>query len=319
MKILYGFKIAIAAILSILVANLLSLDFSISAGIVAILTIAPTKKETIKTVVKRLIAFAAALIISFLSFNIFGFTYLAFYIYLLLYLILCKQMNWSSAMAVNSVLVSHFLSIQRMDIDSVTNELLLFCIGALFGVLVNLHLKANDNYMKRMYYEINIQVKKILFRMSQRISNEKLDDYNGSCFIAIRNSIKIASDKAIENKLNRFNDDNHEIEYINLKEQEVHILYDIYKKVSNLNSNLITTECISNFILELSNTYDNDLVIDETLNKFYLLRSDIRETPLPKERNEFEDRAKLYIVLEYLEELLLLKKEFIIKMIEVGE
>lgn len=312
-KVLYGVKIAVAAILAIVVANLLSLDFSVSAGVVAILSIAPTKKETIKTVVERLVAFIIAIAIAFLCFKLIGFTYIAFYVYLLVYLVVCKYKNWGSAMAVNSVLVSHFLTLEQMDITNISNELLLFGIGAIFGVLVNLHLRANDNYMKQMFDDINIQVKKILSRMSQRVSNDNLEDYNGTCFTSIKESIRIASDKAKLNHLNRFTNKSNDFEYINLKEKEVHILYDIYKKLTNLNVNLITTESVSNFIAKLSDTYDNDSVIDNTINEFNLLRQDIRKTELPKERSEFEDRAKLYIVLEYLEELLLLKKEFINK------
>lgn len=312
-KVLYGFKIAVAAILSIVVANLLGLDFSVSAGVVAILTIAATKKETIKTVLERLVAFILAIIIAFICFKLLGFTYIAFYIYLIVYLILCKYKNWGSAMAVNSVLISHFLTFKQMNGVTISNELLLFGIGALFGVLVNLHLRANDNYMKQMYIEINVQVKKILSRISQRISNDNLDDYNGTCFTNIKNSIRIANEKAQKNHMNSFNNKTSDFEYISLKEQEVHILYDIYKKVTNLNVNLITTECVSNFIHDLSESYDNDLLLEDTLKQFYALREEIREAKLPIDRAEFEDRAKLYIVLEYIEELLLLKKEFINK------
>lgn len=51
-------KIAGAAILAILTATALDLEFAVSAGIVAVLTIQPTKKETIRTAVGRLFAFA---------------------------------------------------------------------------------------------------------------------------------------------------------------------------------------------------------------------------------------------------------------------
>ncbi|MFI3252394.1 MAG: aromatic acid exporter family protein [bacterium] len=316
-KILYGLKIAIAAILAIAVANIFSLDFSVSAGIVAILSIAQTKKETFKTLVERILAFILAIAIAFVCFNLIGFTYISYFVYLLFYLILCKYKNWNSAMAINSVLVSHFLTLEQMDASNILNEFLLLGIGAFFGVLVNLHLRANDNYMKQMFIDINIQVKKILRRISERISNENLEDYNGTCFTSIKESIRIANDKAKLNFMNRFSNKSTDFEYINLKEQEVHILYNIYKKLTNLNVNLITTESVSNFIFKLSETYDNDLEIDNTINEFHCLREEIRKTDLPKDRSEFEDRAKLYIVLEYLEELLLLKKEFINKTIDL--
>ena len=42
-------KIIAAAVLAILVAQALGLDFAVSAGIVAILSVQPTKKETLRT------------------------------------------------------------------------------------------------------------------------------------------------------------------------------------------------------------------------------------------------------------------------------
>ena len=53
-------KIAVAAILAILCAQALKLDFAVSAGIVAILSVQPTKKETLQTALARLLAFAVA-------------------------------------------------------------------------------------------------------------------------------------------------------------------------------------------------------------------------------------------------------------------
>ena len=67
-------KIIAAAVLAILVAQALGLDFAVSAGIVAILSVQPTKKETLRTALARFLAFAVALVISLALFNLLGFT-----------------------------------------------------------------------------------------------------------------------------------------------------------------------------------------------------------------------------------------------------
>ena len=36
----------------------------------------------------------------------------------------------------------------------------------------------------------------------------------------------------------------------------------------------------------------------------------MKSTPLPVERNEFEDRARLFMLLRRIEEFLMIKKEF---------
>ena len=75
-------KVTLAAIMAILVAKALKLEFAVSAGIVAILSVQPTKKETLKTALSRFLAFAIALVISGILFNLLGFTVYVFFIYL---------------------------------------------------------------------------------------------------------------------------------------------------------------------------------------------------------------------------------------------
>ena len=106
-------KISIAAILAILCAHALKLDFAVSAGIVAILSVQPTKKETLRTALARFFAFAAALVISVTLFKTLGFTVPVFFLYLTIFILLCQWRNWISAMAMDSVLISHLLSFGR--------------------------------------------------------------------------------------------------------------------------------------------------------------------------------------------------------------
>lgn len=57
--IMNTFKISVAAVLAIICAKALKLDFAVSAGIVAILSVQPTKKETLKTALARLLKMSA--------------------------------------------------------------------------------------------------------------------------------------------------------------------------------------------------------------------------------------------------------------------
>ena len=53
-------KITVAAVLAILCAQALKLDFAVSTGIVAILSVQPTKKEALRTALARHLVFAVA-------------------------------------------------------------------------------------------------------------------------------------------------------------------------------------------------------------------------------------------------------------------
>ena len=102
-------KITVAAVLAILCAQALKLDFAVSAGIVAILSVQPTKKETLRTALARLLAFAVALLISITLLNLLGFTVPVFFLYLLIFILVCQWRKWIYSMAMDYVLISHFL------------------------------------------------------------------------------------------------------------------------------------------------------------------------------------------------------------------
>ena len=167
-------KVSLAVIIAVGLATLLNLEFAISAGVVAILTIQPTKKETIRTATGRLIAFIVALAIAFVCFSVFGFTKQAFLIYIIPYIFVCHIFKWNSAIAMNSVLVSHFVSLGAMDAASIANEVLIFAIGVGIGIIANLHLRKKVDYIEEMKRATDEQIVKILHRMSERIINKDI-------------------------------------------------------------------------------------------------------------------------------------------------
>ena len=64
-----AFKIALAAVLSILTADLLGLKYAVTAGLITVLSIQNTKRETLRTARNRGLAFLCALIIAFCVFS----------------------------------------------------------------------------------------------------------------------------------------------------------------------------------------------------------------------------------------------------------
>lgn len=304
-------KIAGAAIISVMIAQLLGLDFAVSAGIVAILTIQPTKKETIETAAGRLYAFVAALGIAYICFNCIGFRTEAFYVYLFFFIFLCRRFGWYSAMAMDSVLISHFLSLSDMGMKSVINEAGIFVIGVGTGILFNLHLRKNVPYMEKLKSETDEQIKRALHRMAERILNKDLLDYDGNCFQKMGNSVEEAKNFARANYLNQFGSkDTWDMDYIAMREKQIHVLYEMYKEVSNIHTKPVTAQMISDFLEKMAVVFHRDNTAEELLKEFYQLNDQMKSAPLPVEREEFEDRAKLFMLLSHIEEFLMLKKEF---------
>lgn len=304
-------KIAGAAIIAILIAVALNIEFAVSAGIVAMLTIQPTKKETIKIATGRFVAFMMALLIAYGSFFVAGYNLRAFMIYLILFILLCQKFQWYSAMTMNSVLISHFLTYGVMNKETVYNEIVLFCIGVGIGIIANLHLRKNTFYIEQLKEETDDQIKKILNRMSQRILDKDMSDYNGECFLSLEHSLRMAKNVAEENFNNQFGTkDIFDSEYITMRNKQCLVLYEMYKDVRNIETTPITAGKISEFLKQMSQEYHRTNTGKELLKQFEELDASMKLAPLPVERKEFEDRAKLFGLLRHMEEFIKLKIEF---------
>lgn len=304
-------KIVAAAAISILIATTMKLQFEVSAGIITILTIQPTKKETLKTALGRLISFIIAIIIAALSFGLFRYTLPAFCVYLAAFIFVCQVFGWYSSMAMNSVLISHFLTFESMGLEAVVNEVMIFMIGVGMGVAANLHLRKDINYIEELKENTDNQIRNILLRMAERIMDKDISDYNGECFIELKNSIRKAKNVADENFNNQFrSNDIYDKEYILMRERQCQVLYEMYKSVRRVETTPITAEKISDFLRLVSDAYHKNNTGEELMTKFHALDDEMKSHPLPKQRKEFEDRAQLYALLRRIEEFIELKVDF---------
>lgn len=307
-------KIVLAAITAILAAQFLRLEFAVSAGIVAILTIQPTKRETIRTAAARLYAFITALAVAFASFGILGYNLVGFFVYLGVFILLCQFFQWHSAMAMNSVLISHFLTFGAMSPETVRNELLIFAIGVGAGIAANMHLRKRTDYTEKLIQDMDAQIVKILSRMSERIINKDITDYNGECFQVLADLIDQAKGIVAENYNNQLiREDTFDMEYVAMRDSQRMVLYEMYKNVRALDTSPITAEQISDFLKETANAFEKENDCRDLRERFHGLDVSMKQKPLPVERKEFEDRARLFCLLRNMETFLELKVTFFLK------
>lgn len=310
-KILNSAKMAVAAIGAVLAALALKLDFSVSAGIVAILSIQPTKKETIRTGLSRFYAFVSALFISFFCYKIFGFSNMAFFVYTGLFIVICQIFGWYSAIAMDSVLISHFILFGKMGFYELRNEILLFAIGVGFGVLMNLFLKKNVPYIERLKKEADRQIKYVLHKMSCRILDPWAEPCDGKYFELLDKAIFEAQNAAMENYNNQLGKkDVFDGEYISMRKEQRDVLLEIYKSLIDIKTVPSTAALVSDFFEKVSVEYETKNDVRTLLKELQEIRTSMKEKPLPENRAEFEDRAMLFVILKRMEEFLAIKRDF---------
>ncbi|BDC94304.1 aromatic acid exporter family protein [Treponema bryantii] len=304
-------KITFAAVMAILIARLLKLEFAVSAGIVAILSVQPTKKETLKTAFSRFLAFAVALVISGLLFNFCGFTVPVFFIYLAVFILICQWRGWISSMAMDSVLISHLLSLGKTGPSEILNEVLLFVVGVGFGILVNIFLHKKTDYIEELKNQTDEKIKLVLHRMSLRILNPSFADYDGTCFDSLNQNLFIAKKQAEENFNNQFTSrDTFDTRYLLMRENQTKVLYEMFKCVRHIKTVPGTAQMVADFLEKVSVEYHKDNDVQALLTELEEIRNKMKTVPLPVHRAEFEDRANLFTLLERLQEFLEIKRDF---------
>lgn len=312
-NIIKSIKIALAAVLAIAIAAELGLKFSATAGIITVLSIQNTKQETFKSAGNRTFAFLGALLLSGIVFYFLGFTLLGFALYLLLFSLLCLYAGWGEAIAMDSVLITHFLTEKSMSLHLIGNEAALFFIGTTVGVLVNLHLRKRGDEFQKLSDEVDQKAKAILNHMAHLLLIEDKSGFDLSCIASLREKIDLARACAFNNYNNAiWKKDTYEIDYIEMRQQQSIVLEGIYENIKNISLIPRQGEEVAKLLWNIEQNYHRYNTGEGLLQDLNLLLSDLKQHELPVSREEFEARAILFYILKQLERLIMLKRSFVL-------
>ena len=307
-------KISLGCVLSMISATVLGLKYSATAGLITILSIQQTKKETVITAFKRLSAFFCAVVISVLFFNLLGYTTLAFGVYLFIFVMLCMILDWQIATVPISVLITHLLAEKSCDISILLNEFLIFVIGAGVGTIINMHLHNNKQKMNSSREKLDNEIKAILERMSQRILTDDKSDYNSDCFKKIDKLLFEARQVAYENQNNKLiGAESYDIDYLKMRENQCSVLMEMYKSILKISVTPEQSKVISEFLKKTSSEYHEKNDVKKLISELEDIFADMRFQKMPESRTEFENRALLYSLMLQIKDFLSIKYDFMEK------
>lgn len=311
-KLAKAVKIATACMIAILIANLLQLKYYTTAGIITILTIQDTKKQTLQTAIRRALSYLSSVLMAFVLFSLFGYSLWAYGIYIFIFLFLCV-MFWPESMTVASVLVSHFLIEQSMSVTWIYNETMLFFIGTTLGITVNmLLLKQMNHELIRLVDIADNEMKKILGHMAVQLGDEDSDAYANTCFVSLNEKLEVARNFAARNFNNSvFETSTFELDYIEMRQKQSMELEDIYRSVGMIKMLPRQAAFVAEYMGRIAKEYHRDNDVHELLEGLEQILEEMKKEEMPKSREEFEARAVLFYILKQLEEFLKLKNEFV--------
>ncbi|MDF2801982.1 MAG: hypothetical protein K0S61_1885 [Anaerocolumna sp.] len=318
-------KIAAGTSLSILIAEFFGLAYSASAGIITLLSIQDTKKETITVALKRIIGFVIAVIIAFALFSTLGYYPITFGIFVLLFILLSYILKISEGISMCAVLTTHFLIEKNMRTDFIINEFLILFIGIIVGILLNLFMPRSLYRVKSQMNKVEEMIKIILEKQANAIlvlehQNEdcKQEDNSTRAYdvtydlIELNDLLETGLSSAYENMNNTLlMDTRYYIQYFNMRKNQYETLTHMKERINRLSLIPKQAQPIYEFVKKISSQlheYNNARTLLEELDE---MLQNFKEEPNPQTREEFENRAVLLLFMYDVENFLTIKKSFV--------
>lgn len=304
-------KYAAGAVAAVLVCGFLRLEYAYSAGIITMLTIQDTKKETVWVTLKRLAVFVMMTLLSAGIFSALGYHVWAFGVLLVPYLFLCLLLDMKEAVVPVAVLCTHYLSSKSCGFSMIGNEFLLLMIGAGIGVFLNLFMPDLTPRLKQYRQSVDDKIVSIVRRMAVYIEKEDKTGYNDECFAALEKMLAELKSAALRYMNNHFLEEkDYYYGYMQMRLRQCNILKHIYADIVRIGRVPKQAEPLAAFLRRIADEFHENNDAEELLLCLNELEENYSEEELPASRQEFENRAILYHILKDLEIFLEIKREF---------
>ena len=303
-------KLSLGSSLAIFIAYFFQLQYAMVAGVITLLVVKDTKKETIKGAMGKLLGFILCTLYSYLCFNFLGYNLWSFSLYILIIISTCFVLNIRYVIAMCVVISSHYLLQESMSIYWILNETGLFIIGAGIGIIINMFMFSNKDHIYEGQQKLQKQVSLILVEISEMI-NKPGRDNNIKHNISILSNLIDSSTKAAYFNINNnlLSDTKYFLDHMEIIKSQRNILNTLYDLVSQLNYLPAQGQIVSNFINKVGNTSFEVNTVNDLLNDLEKMYNDMKTHPLPQDRDEFENRAILFLCLIEMKKYLINRKK----------
>jgi uncharacterized membrane protein YgaE (UPF0421/DUF939 family) len=294
-------KTAVGVSISILLAQSLQLEYYSAAGILTLLCIQKSRKQSAHAAISRFFACLSGMFFSSVLFLLIGYHPYSFLVLLLFFIPFCVRFRIQEGIASSSVIVMHVYMHRKAEAAFFLNEFLVILIGLGVALLVNWYMPSIDKELNRYKEEVDRLISAILNEIAAYLK-EGYTLWDGKELLLLSDTIQKAKRLAVldaeNNPLRKENSYEH---YFEIKRQQYEILERMLPAVSRITIQMEQGIRIGDFVQELSANLNNRSQTANFREKLRSIREYHKLLPMPETRNEFENRASLYAVANELE------------------
>lgn len=320
--LLLAAKIAVGSSAAIYIAQLLGLEYAISAGTITLLTLMTTKWETVKLSVFRLVTFVVTILLAWAAFAHIKSTWIGYGVFIFCVVLFAEWMGWRATISVNSVIGAHLLTSHDWGMSFIENEFLLVLIGVVIAFLLNLFQNNGRNekdIIANMRYTEK-QLQEILCRFAGYLSQEPEKQPESSSppgnlwddIIRLEKELQGFILEAYEYQENTFHSHPaYYIDYFEMRSDQCHVLHNLHYEVKKIRYIPKQARVVAGYMLYLADYVVERNIPSAQIEKLEGIFQNMKKEELPKSREEFENRAILYHILMDMEEFLIYKQRFV--------
>ncbi len=299
-------KMSLASVITIVIALALNLEYAITAGILAVLSIQLTRTDSYLTALNRLLSGIIALSVSSVFFVILGYQVWVFALFTAFFIALSFALKLSVGIVPSLVLVSHLLLYGQWRFSLVINGFLLIGIAIFVALLLNqLYPLKTRTILLSISDDIDRMIQEDLIAFSEALRvlgacSEWLEKH----ILFKQNFESLIHNAELVYKDILFDKDRLLITYIRMRRAQMHHLDRMFSLIKNSKKHHPYAETIADYACALSNDIGHSDKASPQRDQLHQMLSSFRKKPLPETRDAFETRATLYQILFELESFL---------------
>lgn len=305
-------KIAVGSCMAVAVAKFFELPYATSAGIVTLLTVQNTRRDTIRLAAERLLSFLLSVLLVFVCFRYIGkLEWVNYGVYIFLMVHVCYFFGWENTISVNAVMGTHYLLTPDYSLNFAASELAVIAIGTALALLMNWHMPSNLKILREDIRKAEDDMQQVLQELACYLEGKLDGAHIWLDLDQLEQSIHRGLDRAHEHAHNTLSEEDHYyIEYMEMRLQQCALLQAIRHRVWKIDGMPEQAKIISDYLRYLAPYVHEKNIPDRQSADLQQVFDQMKQQPLPESRDEFESRAILYHVLLDLEDFLFVKKRF---------
>lgn len=305
-------KIAVGSCMAVAIAQFFELQYATSAGIVALLTVQDTRRDTIRLAAERLFSFLLSVLLVFVCFRYIGkLEWVNYGVYIFLMVHVCYFFGWQNTISVNAVMGTHYLLTPDYSLNFAASELAVITIGTTLALLMNWRMPSNLKILREDIRKVEDDIQQVLRELAGYLEGKLDGTHIWLDLDQLEASIHRGLERAHEHAHNTLSEEDHYyIEYMEMRLQQCVLLQAIRHRVWKIGGMPDQAKIISEYLRYLVPYVHEKNIPDRQREDLQRVFDQMKQQPLPKGREEFESRAILYHVLLDLEDFLFVKKRF---------